>query len=610
MLWPYIVYLVVTFSGAAITAYLMVYTWRRRSTPGATAFAVSMGLATWLSLVAVLSMLGPNATVAGLWFRTMFISLAGMPVTWLVFTYQYTGGKRAITPLKLLALCLIPLLTQLMIWTNPFHLLMFVSTSDFARVGPFFIADRSATVFGPWFWVYTTYSYGITVWSAFFVVRSALRGLRLYLGQAALLLFGVFFPVLATVAGTFSSFPLKVNLAPIGFTLGGIAFALAVFRYRLFDVAPVARDVLVDRMSDGMLVLDALDRIVDLNPVFQAIAGINPERMIGENIAEALNWPALVACLNDPVHAPFEIALNEHEYDVRISSLLDMRGSTAGRLVILRDITVRKQTQLALQQYTQELEARNDELDAFAHTVAHDLKDPLSVMVGFGKLLENYFEAMPPETVRRNLQHIVQTGQKMTTIVNELLLLASIRKLEDLDVAPLDMAAIVNEVCTRLAPLIAERNAELVKPPTWPEVVGYAPWIEEVWVNYITNALRYGGRPDEGAPPHVELGWDAAPSSDPHPNAPDGATPAGSMAPRVRFWVRDNGRGLTEEEQARLFKLFTQIEPLRDVANNLGHGLGLSIVQRIIYKLSGEVGVESVVDQGSTFWFTLPADGE
>ncbi|MBN2006956.1 MAG: hypothetical protein JXA21_26640 [Anaerolineae bacterium] len=614
MLWQYTAYLIATFLGAAITTYLTAYAWRRRFVPGATAFSISMGLATWLSLVTVLSLLGPTVAFAGFWFRLMFISLAGMPVAWLVFTYQYTGGKRPMTPLKLLGLCLIPLLTQVLLWTNDFHHLMMIHPGEFLHIGPFFVADRSTAVLGPWFWIYTAYGYGVTMWSAFFVVRAGFRGLRLYLGQAALLLFGVFFPVLATAVTTFFvNSPLKVNLAPLGFTLGGIVFALAVFRFRLFDVAPVARDVLVDRMSDGMLVLDAQDRIVDLNPVFQAISGIDSSQGIGLPVDVGVDWPALITCLKDPAHAPFEITLNAHEYDVRISSLHDMRGSTSGRLVVLRDITARKQTELALQQYTRELEVRNAELDAFAHTVAHDLKDPLSVLVGFGMLLENYFEAMPPETVHRNLQHIVQTGQKMTDIVNELLLLASIRKLEDLEVGPLDMASIVNEVCSRLAPMIAERGAVLVKPRDWPEVIGYAPWIEEVWVNYIANALRYGGRPAEGVSPHVELGWDhEIPFCHKHQKMAEGIAPpvpAASPTHYVRFWVRDNGHGLTEEEQARLFKLFTQIGASRSAAGgNVGHGLGLSIVQRIIYKLSGEVGVESVVDQGSTFWFTLFTD--
>jgi signal transduction histidine kinase len=110
--------------------------------------------------------------------------------------------------------------------------------------------------------------------------------------------------------------------------------------------------------------------------------------------------------------------------------------------------------------------------------------------------------------------------------------------------------------------------------------LGYAPWLEEVWANYISNAIKYGGQP-----PLVELGADSLPSS------------------QVRFWVRDNGPGLKPEEQERLFTPFTRL----DQARARGHGLGLSIVRRIVEKLNGSVGVESqtIPGKGCTFWFTL-----
>jgi two-component system sensor histidine kinase/response regulator len=121
--------------------------------------------------------------------------------------------------------------------------------------------------------------------------------------------------------------------------------------------------------------------------------------------------------------------------------------------------------------------------------------------------------------------------------------------------------------------------------------VGHGPWIEEVWANYISNALKYGG-----SPPRIELGADPPP-----PSPPSGGTEG--EARMVRFWVRDNGPGLTPEEQARLFTPFTRLEQVRAK----GHGLGLSIVRRIVEKLGGQVGVESEVGQSSTFSFTLPA---
>ncbi|MEW5960997.1 MAG: ATP-binding protein, partial [Chloroflexota bacterium] len=111
--------------------------------------------------------------------------------------------------------------------------------------------------------------------------------------------------------------------------------------------------------------------------------------------------------------------------------------------------------------------------------------------------------------------------------------------------------------------------------------MGYAPWVEAVWTNYISNAIKYGGRP-----PHVELGAEVQP---------------GGM---VEFWIKDNGDGLSAEEQRRVFAPFTRLSQV----STEGHGLGLSIVQRIVEKLGGQVGVKSEgkPGQGCTFSFFLP----
>jgi signal transduction histidine kinase len=233
-----------------------------------------------------------------------------------------------------------------------------------------------------------------------------------------------------------------------------------------------------------------------------------------------------------------------------------------------------------LRQYTLQLEAHNEELDAFAHTVAHDLKNPLSPLVGYAEVLAVDYAAIIDAEGLSYLRKIVQSGRKMNNIIDELLLLAGARKM-DVDVEPVHMAYIVLQVQQRLGFMIEEHQAEIVSPETWPTALGYEPWIEEVWVNYVSNALKYGGQP-----PHVELGADVGQAED-----------------VVRFWVRDDGPGLSPEERARLFTPFTRLDQVRAK----GHGLGLSIVRRIVEKLGGQVGVESEVGAGSLFWFTLPA---
>ena len=244
-----------------------------------------------------------------------------------------------------------------------------------------------------------------------------------------------------------------------------------------------------------------------------------------------------------------------------------------------REITERKRAEEALRQYTVELEKRNEELDAFAHTVAHDLKTPLGHIIGFAQVLDKQYAELPEEELRRSLRTMVQSGRKMSSIIDEVLLLVGVRRMEEVAMGPLDLAGILDEAQQRLAYLIEKHQAEIILPESWPVALGYGPWVEEVWANYLSNAIQHGGRP-----PRVELG---------------AMEQADGM---VCFWVRDNGPGLTPEEQARLFTPFTRLDQVR----SKGHGLGLSIARRIVEKLGGQVGVESEAGQGSVFTFTLP----
>ncbi len=243
----------------------------------------------------------------------------------------------------------------------------------------------------------------------------------------------------------------------------------------------------------------------------------------------------------------------------------------------------KRQADEALRQYAAELEARNQELDAFAHTVAHDLKNPLHHIAGFTCLLEDDYASHLDPRGRECLDAIKEAVDTITGIVEALLLLASVRQ-DEVTNESLDMGQIVQGALDRLEPAIEAAGAEVTVTDTWPPALGYGPWVEEVWVNYVSNAIKYGGRADAGISPCVTLGAEAGPG-------------------QSRFWVRDNGRGLTEEEQERLFTPFTRLDHVQAD----GHGLGLSIVRRIVEKLGGDVGVESTVGEGSTFSFSLPA---
>jgi PAS domain S-box-containing protein len=287
----------------------------------------------------------------------------------------------------------------------------------------------------------------------------------------------------------------------------------------------------------------------------------------------------------EPAPPRYEIRVVRSDGAVRIMALSvtiyrDSYGALRSIVQIL-DITERKQAEQAMFEHTQELESHNAELDAFADSVAHDLRNPLSTIIGFAEALLEPYDDISPEQLRTIITSMARVGRKMDSIIEELLLFARVRKTA-VRAKPVHMAPLVENVTQRLRWLIDSRQAELIVPSHWPLALGYGPWIEEVWANYISNAVSYGG-----TPPRIELGADVLPDN------------------RVRFWVRDNGEGVPPDLRERIFQGFGQSGVVRPT----GHGLGLALVKRIIDKLDGEVGLLCPVQdgRGSCFSFTLPA---
>ncbi len=527
-----------------------------------------------------------NGTV--FWSKVSYGFIAFSPVLWLAFALQYTGQRKWLARSRFWVFGSIPLLTTFLGWTNDWHFLLWTEYR-FAPVNGMLALNVGH---GPWFWVHAVWSYSLVFLGAALIVRQYFKSFTLYRQQSLWMVLGAITPVLVNAVYIFRLIPpLKKDYTPLSFALASLAFLVGIFRYRLFDLKPVAREAVIDSMTDAMLVIDRQDRIIDLNPAAQSLLCLPAGKVIGQTAAEVFHpWQDLVERIRDKLEGRAEIVLERNAacqyYDLRVSPLADQRGQAAGRLIVLRDITGRKEAEAALRQYTRELEARNEELDAFAHTVAHDLKNPLAALLGYAEALHAHLPQLTAEEIDEVLQTLVRNGRKMRNIIDELLLLSQVREIKKISSAPFDTGLIIAGVLERLAALTAQYQPQIVIPERWPRALGYAPWVEEVWTNYLSNAMKYGGQP-----PRIELGAERL-------NA------AGSQRSMIRFWVRDNGPGIPLEQQAALFQLFSRLEATRAE----GYGLGLSIVQRIVAKLGGEVGVESRPGEGSCFWFTLPAE--
>ena len=225
-----------------------------------------------------------------------------------------------------------------------------------------------------------------------------------------------------------------------------------------------------------------------------------------------------------------------------------------------------------------------DELDAFCHTVAHDLRNPLQNLTAQLDLMSVLWEQGRIETAQSDLTEAIRSAWRLNSVIDELLVFAGVRRRQAVVTSePLDMDGVVDEALGRVGELLRCKEARVRRPALWPVALGESSWLVHVWTNYLSNAANHGG-----AAPEIVLGGELR--------------EAGKVA---RFWVQDDGPGLDDDG---LRKVCVPLDRASSESVD-GHGIGLTIVRRIIGKLGGRVGVDSQVGTGARFWFELPAAG-
>ena len=553
------------------------FAWRRRAEPGGSAlFAFSILEAGWL-VCDTLALIAPTpgATLRLSQATLLFASLLGP--TWLAFVLSYTERFSRAARVAVGGLAAWCLVFSGMALTNDAHRLVWASWSAVPD-GPFL---RLAYTLGPLAWAQTAFmwmaivvSLGVLLW-AYAGSGKRVRSLSRWIVAGALV------PLALNVVYLLGLGPLTKDFTPLALAVSSGAFALGLARYQFLDLRPIARAALVDSLREGMLVLDGRGRVADVNPAMRRILG-GPEALIGRPLRDAA--PTLDEAIAAARDVPFRVGVGTEAayFDLRVSPLSDRTGRPSGRLVLLHDVTHRRQERAALNrantalsEANEELKASNEELDAFAHTVAHDLKNSIHNVLGYAELLRDEGPELTPDTHRVLADDLVRWARKMGSVVQELLLLARMRE-TDIEQQPIPMGAVVDEALGR-ARHARDAAGEVTLPASWPVAFGHAPWVEEIWVNYLSNAAKYGG-------PTVTLGAETTASG------------------QALFWVHDDGPGIPPEAQQHLFVPFSRLgtEAVE------GHGLGLSIVRRIVERLDGTCGVESDPDLGTRFWFALP----
>ena len=342
--------LIPLFIAAAISGALAWYTWQNRRTPGAPAFAALMLILFQWGTSYILQLAATDLGTKILWSNITFVGVVATPIAWLIFALEYTGRKMWITSRRLVLLSIFPLITLLIIFTDELHGL-FHASERLAAEGGFVLLQ---TENGPWFWAHAAYSYILIMIGLVLIIRALLHWPAPYRGQMIWILLATLTPLIANVITIFQLLPILIDLTPFAFTVTGVGMAYALFRHRLLDIAPLAREVVIDGMKDGMIVLDATRRIVDINPPAMRLLGLSRDGdLIGKPMREMLKqWPHLIQSYRDVYEAEDEITLGEGAaqrwYELNLSTLRDENKLMIGQVITIRDITPRKRAEIRL----------------------------------------------------------------------------------------------------------------------------------------------------------------------------------------------------------------------------------------------------------------------
>src|SRR5918997_1226210 len=350
--WGYTLYAIFLFGAAALLVLFAFRAWGHRGTPGAAALAVLMVAGAVWAVAYGLSLGTAEPSMRVLWGEIKYLGIVAVPLAWLVFALQYTGREGWVRRRTLALLAVEPVVALALIFTNEAHGL-FWSSKESGTTGPYSTIE---SVYGPWFWVHLSYSYLLLLVGTVFLAQALLSSAHLYREQRIALVIGTSMPWAINAVNVSGLVPLgSPDPAPLAFALAGVVFAGPLFRYGPVDLVSVARDVVVEGMGDGVVVLDSQDRVVDLNPAAQRILGYPFTEAVGRPVARIM--PGQVALLKR--HQGSEEAYGEaalgsgavpRYYDIAISSLRTRNVARAGRLISLRDITERKALEERLMQ--------------------------------------------------------------------------------------------------------------------------------------------------------------------------------------------------------------------------------------------------------------------
>jgi signal transduction histidine kinase len=545
MPWSLSIYMVPSLVAGVVSAVVAGLAWQHREERTARPFiALMVGLSWWATAYGI--ELGfSSAAEMVLWDKIAFVGSVTVPAALFLLALEYAGYDDQLPGWSPVVLAVEPAITLGLVWLYPGSRLVWESVSVQSAGG----LVLPLIQFGPWYWVNYVYSY-LLIGAALVVIGSVyVRGSQLYRRQAALLIVGAVVPLIANLLynlwPTLTPFP-HVDLTTVAMAVTGGLYGLALFRFKMLDLVPVARSMLLGEIGDGFLVTDHQGRVVEGNEVGRQVATAALTDADG-----VVNMEELQTLAGEVVTA--EVGGMERSYELRLDDVTDFRDETLGTLVVSRDIT-----ELAV------VRRQEQRLSVMNRVLRHNIRNQMNVIGGYGDLLAESADGEDARYARsiadraRRMHSMAEKARQLQTLEPD----ARARE-------PVALDPIADAIHDWAATEYPEATVRVTRPDGMRALATGSDDLQTALSYLVENAVVHNDRED----PIVAVGFEAA----------DG---------HVSISVADDGPGIPPGERAVLEA---------DVETQLDHGsgLGLWIVQWIVSQSDGDLRIQENEPRGS-----------
>jgi PAS domain S-box-containing protein len=529
-----------TIGVAVLSGTIAVFAWRRRDVQAAMPLAALMaGVTVWTGCLA-LALLTTDRGLA-LVLSSFRLGASGLVAIGFLWVAAEIGGQDRLSDRRVVAVLSIePVAITLLTATTDLHGLVYQSM-DAGTQG----FDAIEVTVGVGFWLHVGFAYVLLLIGLALTSVRVVQSAGVYRRQAATVLVGALIGIAGNLVVLVGSFP--VDVEPIAFAVTGILIGWSIWRYRLMDLVPVAREQVIETLADPVIVLDEGGRITDCNAAANGLLGRTDTDLIGTDATEAFSTfeDGSEHILSSPGDDVVELAVGDElrHFEIRDTPILDDRNVERGRVLLFHDVSDREQSR-------RELERQNEQLERFASVVSHDLRNPLSVAEGYLPMARETGEDEHFDAIDESLD-------RMNAIIEDVLALARQgTRIED------RTAVQIEEVAKTAWEQVDTGDAELVVAADV-TIGADRSRLQRLLENLFRNALEHGSDSNDADPLTVTVGTIG-------PDSPGSLQPAEEFG----FYVADDGVGIPEADRERVFEAGHS-------SSSDGTGLGLSIVQGI-----------------------------